>query len=52
MWSNDTWDGMSMVVNFTASPIKTMRLRKLKRFEVMEIRGVKVFAHWSVLSEQ
>ena len=27
-----------------------MRLPKLnKLFEVMEIRGVKVFAHWSVL---
>jgi len=38
-----------MVANFTASPIKTMRLRKLnKLFEVMEIRGVKVFAHWFV----
>ena len=39
-----------MSLNFTASPIKTMRLLKLnKLFEVMEIRGVKVFAHWSVL---
>jgi Zn-dependent protease len=50
MWSNDTWDCMSLVANFTASPLKTMRLLKLsKLFEVMEIRGVKVFAHWSVL---
>jgi Zn-dependent protease len=41
---------MSLVANFTASPIKTMRLLKLnKLFEVMEVRGVKVFAHWSVL---
>jgi Zn-dependent protease len=41
---------MSMVANFAASPTKTMRLPKLsKPFEVMEIRGVKVFAHWSVL---
>ena len=41
---------MSLVANFTASPIKTMRLPKLnKLFEVMEIRGVRVFAHWSVL---
>jgi len=41
---------MSIVANFTASPIKTMRHLKLnKLFEVMEIRGVKVFAHWSVL---
>jgi len=38
-----------MVANFRASPIKTTRLRKLnKLFEAMEIRGVKVFAHWSV----
>ncbi len=41
---------MSLVANFTASPIRTMPLRKLnKLFEVMEIRGVRVFAHWSVL---
>jgi hypothetical protein len=41
---------MSLVANFTASPIKTMRLQKLnKPFEIMEIRGVKVFAHWSVI---
>ena len=39
-----------MVAHFAASPIKTMRLLKLnKLFEVMEIRGVKVLAHWSVL---
>jgi Zn-dependent protease len=39
-----------LVANFLASPIKTMRLPKLnKLFEVMEISGVKVFAHWSVL---
>jgi hypothetical protein len=30
--------------------MKTMRLPKLnKLFEVMEIRGVKVYVHWSVL---
>ena len=30
--------------------MKTIRLPKLnKLFEVMEIRGVKVFVHWSVL---
>jgi hypothetical protein len=41
---------MSFVANFSAILIKTMRLPKLnKLFEVMEIRGVKVFAHWSVL---
>jgi Zn-dependent protease len=31
MWSNDTWNGMSMVADFTATPIKTMRLRKLNK---------------------
>jgi hypothetical protein len=44
---------MSMVANCTASPIKTMRLQKLNNlFEVMEISGVKVFAHWPVLRSQ
>jgi Zn-dependent protease len=39
-----------MSFNVIANPIKTMRLPKLnKLFEVMETRGVKVFAHWSVL---
>jgi hypothetical protein len=38
-----------MVGNFAASPIKTMCLLKNKLFEVMEISGLKVFAHWSVL---
>jgi uncharacterized membrane protein (DUF4010 family) len=39
-----------MVANFAASPIKTMRLLQLnKLFELVEIRGVKVLAHWSVL---
>jgi hypothetical protein len=40
---------MSVVANFTASPIKTICLRELnKLFEVLEIRGMKVFA-WSLL---
>jgi Zn-dependent protease len=34
-----------MVANFAASPTKALS----KLFDVMEIRGVKVFAHWSVL---